>query len=245
VHDNVGEYRYQFNFAQEYVALLASKEGQRVSPFVQTWRLFVIASYHGQRGVQAAREFGRHARNSHGDSGLLLLALGATEEMGWALHQEEGAPANVDGDLKEGERLYRQALVISPDLVEARVRLGRVLALRKDEESMEIFEQIGDRIEAPYQYLARLFEGELFEHAGKLSDAERQYSAAVAIMPESQSAFMALAHVRHAQGARAQAAQDVRVTTGAKDVPDTAIRGSGTRAERRGERRSTSTTCER
>jgi tetratricopeptide (TPR) repeat protein len=221
-HDEVAEYRYQFNFAQEYLELLVSKEGRRVSPFVQTWRLFVIASYHGQVGVQAARDFGRHARDAHGDSALLLLALGATEEMGWSLHQEEVAPAFVDGDLKDAERFYRQAIVISPELVEARVRLGRVLALRKDDESMKVLEQIGDGVEAPYQYLARLFEGDIYERAGKLAEAERQYLAAVALMPESQSAFVALAHVRHVQGARAQAAQDVRVTTGAKGVPDTA-----------------------
>ena len=163
------------------------------------------------------------ARAIHdGDSALLLLALGATEEMGWSLHQEEDAPPFVDGDLKEAERDYRQALVISPELVEARLRLGRVLALRKDDEAAKILEQIGEGIEAPYQYLARLFQGDLYERVGKLQDAERQYLAAVAVMPESQSAFLALAHVRHAQGARAQAAQDVRVTTGARGVPDTA-----------------------
>jgi tetratricopeptide (TPR) repeat protein len=218
-HDDVGEYRYHFGVAQEYVELLVSKEGG--SPFVQTWRLFVIASYHGQRGVQAAREFGRHVRDPHGDSALLLLALGATEELGWTMHQEEDARPDAGGDLKEAERLYRQAMVISPELVEARVRLGRVLALRNDDESMKVLEQIGDGIEAPYQYLARLFEGDVYERAGKLAEAEQQYLAAVAIMPEPQSAFMALAHVRHAQGARAQSAQDIRVTTGAKGVPDT------------------------
>jgi len=218
-HDNVAEYRYQFKFAQDYIDLLLSKEG--VSPFVQTWRLFVIASYHGQRGVEAARDFGRHVRDGHGDSALLLLALGATEELGWTMHQEEDAPPHVGGDLKEAELLYRQATVISPELVEARVRLGRVLALRNDDETMKVLEQIGNGIEAPYQYLARLFEGDVYERAGKLAEAEQQYLAAVAIMPEPQSAFMALAHVRHAQGARAQSAQDIRVTTGAKGVPDT------------------------
>ena len=220
-HDDVLEFQHHFRYARGYVSFLMSRE-RSLPPFVQTWILFVMSSYHGQRAVLAAREFGRGAHDPHGDSALLLLALGATEEMGWAMHQQEDAPANVDGDLKDAERDYRQALVISPALVEARLRLARVLALRKDEESTGIFEQIGDGIEAPYQYLARLFEGELLEHAGKLSDAERQYSVAVAIIPESQSAFLALAHVRHAQGARAQSAQDVRVTTGAKGVPDTA-----------------------
>ena len=220
-HDDVLDFQYQFRYARGYISALMSRE-RRVPAFVQTWILFVMSSFHGQRGVQAAREFGRGAHDPHGDSALLLLAFGATEEMGWAMHQEEDPPANVDGDLKDAERDYRQALILSPDLVEARVRLGRVLALRNDDESMRVFEQIGEGIEAPYQYLARLFEGDVYERAGKLADAERQYLTAVALMPESQSAFMALAHVRQTQGARAQSAQDVRVTTGARGVPDTA-----------------------
>jgi tetratricopeptide (TPR) repeat protein len=220
-HDDAFDFQYQFRYARGYVSALMSRE-RRVPPFVQTWQLFVMSSYHGQRGVQAAREFGRAARDPHGDSALLLLALGATEEMGWSMQQEEDPPANVDGDLKDAERDYRQALVLSPELIEARLRLGRVLALRNDDESMRVFDQIAEGIEAPYQYLARLFEGDVYERAGKLADAERQYLTAVALMPESQSAFLALAHVRYTRGARAQSAQDVRVTTGARGVPDTA-----------------------
>jgi len=220
-HYDVGEFTYHFGLAQASIDAVTSYE-RKVSPFVQTWRLFVLSSYHGQRSVTEARDFARRVRDPHGDSPLFLLALGATEEMGWALHQEEDAPAKVDGDLKDAERDYRQALVMSPDLVEARLRLGRVLALRDDDGAMKVIEQIGESIEIPYQYLARLFAGEICERAGKLAEAERQYLAAVTIMPEPQSAFMALAHVRHAQGARAQAAQDVRVTTGARAVPDTA-----------------------
>jgi tetratricopeptide (TPR) repeat protein len=224
-HGYVGEYGSQFAAAEIYIERLVTRERRvqrRLSPFVETWRLFVIASYHGQMGVVAAKDFGRLARNPDGDSALLLLALGASEEMGWSLHQEEDAPPLIDGDLKDAERDYRQALVISPELVEARLRLARVLTLRKADGAAKILEQLGETIEGPYQYLARLFEGDLYERSGRLADAERHYLAAVAVMPESQSAFMALAHVRHAQGARAQSAQDVRVTTGAKGVPDTA-----------------------
>ena len=220
-HYDPGEFSYHFGFAHDSIDAVMSRE-RKVSPFVQTWRLFVLASYHGQRGVKEARQFGRGVRDPPLDSPLLLLALGAPEDMGWAMHQDEDAQTDVDGDLKDAEGNYREALVIAPDLIEARLRLGRVLALRKDEGAIKIFEQIGASIETPYQYLARLFEGEVYERAGKPADAERQYLAAVTIMPESQSAFIALAHVRHAQGARAQAAQDVRVTAGARAVPDTA-----------------------
>lgn len=219
--DDIREFQYHFTFAEPYIAQLVSRE-RGVSPFVLMWRVFVMASYHEQMAVPQARDFGRHARDPRGDDARLLLALGATEEMGWSLRHLEDAPPAIDGDLKEAERDYRQALVLAPEFIEPRLRLGRVLVLQKDEQAAMVLRQIDDGIETPYQYLARLFEGDLYERAGDLTQAERQYHAAVVLMPHAQSAFMALAHVRHAQGARAQATQDVRVTTAATGVPDTA-----------------------
>lgn len=78
-NDDVLEFRYHFKLARAYIDEITSIE-HRVTPFVRTWQLFVMASYHGQRGVQAARDFGRGVRDPRGDSAFLLLALGATEE---------------------------------------------------------------------------------------------------------------------------------------------------------------------
>ncbi len=246
-HADDAEYRVQFTAAEIYIEQLVTRERplqHRLSPFVETWRLFVIASYHGQMGVKAARDFGRHARQED-DSALWLLALGASEEMGWSLHQEEDAPPSVDGDLKEAERDYRWALVMSPELVEARLRLGRVLALRKDDEAVKTLEQIGEAIEAPYRYLARLFQGDLYERAGKLPDAERQYLAAVAVMP----ALAVGVHGARPCSARARRPSAVGAGRARDDRARRAfltrrIRGSGTRAARPGGVRCTSTICE-
>ena len=68
-HDNVGEYKNQFTAAEIYIERLVTRERRvqrRPSPFVETWRLFVVASYHGQMGVKAASEFGRHCAESRG-----------------------------------------------------------------------------------------------------------------------------------------------------------------------------------
>lgn len=218
--DNVGEFRYQLLFAQTFVDKLASRE--RRAAFVRTWPLMVLAVLHEGRMVLAATEFGRRVRDPGGDSPELLLALGATEEMAWWIHHEEDADPGVKGDLKDAERHYRQAVIIAPTLIEARLRLGRVLALRDDPEGIEILGQIGEPLEFPFRYLARLFEGDVFERRGDTAEAERRYSEAVSLMPTAQSASMALAHVRHARGARAEAAQSVRLSAEAKDVPDTA-----------------------
>jgi tetratricopeptide (TPR) repeat protein len=218
--NNNGEFRYQLLFAQSFVDKLASRD--RREPFAHTWPLMILALLQEGRMVLAATEFGRRVRDPAGDSPELLLALGATEEMAWWIHHEEDADPGVKGDLKDAERHYRQALIIAPTFIEARLRLGRVLALRDDPEGIKILGQIGESAESPFRYLARLFEGDVFEKRGDTAEAERRYSAAVSLMPTAQSAYMALAHVRHARGARAEAAQDVRSSAGVKNAPDTA-----------------------
>jgi tetratricopeptide (TPR) repeat protein len=216
---NGGEFRYHLLFAQAFVDKLASRE--HAAAFVRIWRLMVLALLQEGRKVSAAAEFGHRLRDPGGDSPDLLLALGATEEMAWWMHHED-YDSDAKGDLKDAERHYRQALIMTPTFTEARLRLGRVLALRDDPEAIKILEQIGESAEAPYRYLARLFEGGVFEKRGDTAEAERRYSDAVSLIPTAQSAYMALAHVRHARGARAEAAEAVRTSAGSRAVPDTA-----------------------
>jgi tetratricopeptide (TPR) repeat protein len=216
--NNNGEFRYQLTFAQAYIDKLESLDHH--SRFVRTWRLLVLALLHEGRSLVAADQFARRGRDPGGDSPEMLLALGATEEMGWWIRHEEDADPGVKGDLRNAERHYRQALIVAPTLTEARLRLGRVLSLRDDPEGMKILGQIGESAEAPYPYLARLFEGDALEQRGEVAEAERRYTAAITLLPTAQSAHMALAHLHHARGARSEAAQDIRSSAAAKDVPD-------------------------
>jgi hypothetical protein len=62
------------------------------------------------------------------------------------------------------------------------------------------------------RYLARLFEGEALERSGKVAEAEQRYFAAFAAVPRAQSARLALAHLRHLNGQRAEATATVRAT---------------------------------
>lgn len=218
--NNNGQFESQLKFAEAYVSKLASRDPR--AAFVRTWPLFVLALLQEGRLVFAANEFGRRARGPSGDSPELLLALGATEEMAWWIHHQDDVDPGMKGDLKDAERHYRQVLILAPSSIEARLRLGHVLVLRDDPEGMKLLGQIAASAEKPYQYLARLFEGQVLEKRGDTAEAEQRYSAAVSLMPTAQSAYLALAHVRHARGARAEAAQDVRSTAGAKEVSDTA-----------------------
>ena len=145
--DNQAEFRNHIVFAESYVDKLAAADHR--SAFVRTWRVLVLAFFHEGRFVLAADQFGRRAHDAGGDSAEFLLALGATEEMAWWIHHEEDEDPGIKGDLKDAERHYRQALILAPDLVEARVRLGHVLLLRDDAEGLKILAQVGESAEVP------------------------------------------------------------------------------------------------
>ena len=217
--DDTPEWRHQIGVARAYAEKLASRD--RGAGFPRTWWLLVTAYLQGEFALATAKEFGEWAQHSVGDDPELLLAIGATQEMGWTEHEANGDfPFN--GDLKDAERAYRHALAAQPDLVEARLRLGRVLTLRGDTRgAVRLLAEIGERAEREYQYLARMFEGDAFERMGNDAEAERRYLAATALLPEAQAAHLGLAQVRHKRGARAEAAESVRATTQGKTVTDT------------------------
>ena len=215
------EFRNQINIALAYIERL--KAGDRKSAFVRTWWLMVIAFLHQQFAVVDAKDFAARARESVGDSPDLYMAMGATEEMGWTQRHEADGSDSFKGDLKEAESAYRNALAADPTLVEARLRLGRVLTLRGDPESVKVLEQIdAGTTDEGFRYLARLFEGDAFERQGDLAAAERQYLAAIPLLPAAQSAHFALAHARHVMGARTKAAAEMRITTQDRVTGDTA-----------------------
>jgi tetratricopeptide (TPR) repeat protein len=218
--DNQKEFRDQLAFAQSYIDKLVAADHR--SAFARTWRVLVLALFHEGRMVLAAAQFARRAHDAGGDSAEFLLALGVTEEMAWWIHHEEDEDPGIKGDLKDAERHYRQALILSPDLVDARVRLGRVLVLRDEAEGIKILAQVRESADVQSRYLANLFEGDALEKRGDLEEAERRYTTAVSLIPAAQSAYLALAHIRHARGARAEAAEEVRATAQATDVGEVA-----------------------
>jgi len=99
---------------------------------------------------------------------------------------------------QEAEWALRRALKLDPTLVEARVRLGRVLyMLDRNEEARQELEQA--RLEARAQkqlfatYLSALFLGELAEHEDDdLAGAIPYYREAVAAYPRAHTAAVAL-----------------------------------------------------
>ena len=96
------------------------------------------------------------------------------------------------------EELFRHTLRVDPSYVEARVRLGRLLTVRKryDEAAAELnavlAQSPSDRMVAFY---ANLFAGRTAQALGRLDDASRDYHEAVALFPDAQSALLASSQI--------------------------------------------------
>jgi tetratricopeptide (TPR) repeat protein len=93
----------------------------------------------------------------------------------------------------EAEELFRRALHVDPHLVEARVRLARLLELRKhhQEAAAELNTALEAKPTGALAYYAHLFAGRAAQALGRIDDAAVQYRAASALFPGAQSALLA------------------------------------------------------
>ena len=114
--------------------------------------------------------------------------------------QEEGA------ELRLAEQLYKRALERNPRLIEARIRLGRVLGLRgRHEEAVAQLRQAEPVEEPILQFYVHLFLGGEFEALGNGVEARRSYERAKATAPTAQSPLLGLSRLAEEAGDRAAA----------------------------------------
>lgn len=116
------------------------------------------------------------------------------DEPQFAIEGEEGAVAPLPHtDLADAQALYTRALERDPGLLEARLRLGRVL-LRRDRprEALAQLENVLQESSRPAQlFMARLFEGRCRERLGDLRGAATAFGAAVDLDPRARSGLVA------------------------------------------------------
>jgi tetratricopeptide (TPR) repeat protein len=100
-------------------------------------------------------------------------------------------PEDITNEL--AEHMYSRALHADPGLVEARVRLGRLLDVRKRHEEAE--QELATALEAKpageLLFYAHMFAGRAAQHLGKLDAAADHYRQASALFPSAQSALLA------------------------------------------------------
>lgn len=109
-----------------------------------------------------------------------------------------------EAELREAENFFRQALAANPDLLEARLRLGRVLLLRERprEAADELRRARAAADEDVMKYFVSLFLGAAEEALGNFDAADRLYAAASARYPTAQSPHIARSALARRRGDR-------------------------------------------
>jgi len=208
-----------------------------LADFVLSWyALFVRSSLTSRETVRLLSENPR---------GLLVLEraeedLMGPESLGGPIHRVVGEDRRGPGILSTSsgrydggyattvEKRLRQALALSPKLVEARVRLGFVLSLfdRYDDAVRELERGRRDAagedpdVNEASAYLSMLFLAEIAEARGNPSEARKRYEDAIGQFPSGQAAFIGLARTSIALGQSADGWATLRDATARQWRPD-------------------------
>ena len=116
----------------------------------------------------------------------------------------------ADAELRLAEQLYTRALERNPGLLEARIRLGRVLGSRgRHEEAVAQLRQ-GQLAEEPLlQFYTHLFLAGQLEALGNGAEARQSYERAAALAPMAQSPLIGLSRLADQAGDRAAAREAI------------------------------------
>jgi hypothetical protein len=115
-----------------------------------------------------------------------------------------------DAELRLAEQFYKRALERNPKLIEARIRLGRVLGLRERHEEAVAQLRQAQTVEEPLlQFYLHLFLGREFEALGNGPEARQSYERAVELVPTAQSPLLGLSRVADEAGDRTAAREAV------------------------------------
>jgi tetratricopeptide (TPR) repeat protein len=188
----------------EFALTDAIKKRQPGDAFLRQWYIAAISYAH--RWSPGGWDCYQSAPPAVQRTPDMQLALGAMHEKTWHDVRDERMRIEImTPSLEEAERAYRAALASAPDLAEAQLRLGRVLALRgKPDAALAEFGRVRDRLDGGFAYLVRLFEGGAHEQRGDADRARALYEEAHAMMPRAQSAVSALVQLAFMQGRRAE-----------------------------------------
>lgn len=183
-----------------------------------TVRLWYIAtSAHGQYHEQQTRHEEQAVELFPEDGRLLFLAACLHETFASPVIQSLVRSIRVAGtrhgieppksELRTAEKLFRRALQAEPSLVEARIRLGRVLHLsgQPEEAARELRQAVatlladdGSAASADARlllYFAEMFYGAAAEELGQRDRARASYARAAELYPEAPSPRLALSQL--------------------------------------------------
>lgn len=133
---------------------------------------------------------------------------------------------SAQGHFRRAESLLRRALAADPGLIEARLRLGRVLGQQDRYEAAlsELAQVVAAPPDRRLGYYAHLFIGEATQALGRLDEAQAAYRTAIELYPHTQSARIGLGAALRAAGDRSAAITAILPTlsepVGSRDASD-------------------------
>ena len=188
------------------------------TPFLKTWYLLweSFRHVHGNQPIPTELDFMPAALAAFPSDARVLLAAGSRYELAWSMSLEnaqrdlEREPFGVTKLLTTARDYLRRSLAADSGEGEARLRLAHVLLELNELSSVAPILSSHDWTpDGPaFEYLARLFEGDLHERKGDRAAAAAAYDRAIALVDAPQSALVAKAHLAHLDGRRAEAARD-------------------------------------
>jgi hypothetical protein len=157
------------------------------------------------------------------DARILLLSGGVYEMFASPRIQEfirtTALPGGVVIDvpseranLRRASAFYRRAVELDPDLMEARIRLGRVLGLQgRHEEAILELRRVNAAVGSSLlSYYTALFLGASEEALGRSDRARQRFETASGLYPLAQSPYLALSRLAWSVGDRAGALRAIQ-----------------------------------
>lgn len=195
------------------------EDASRLRSFERNWRVAMGYYFQTMLLSERALEYFQKALDVARDDPEILLAVGTVrEDLGWRLRRNAPSSwtplsrrtASLTRDreyLQKTADYFVRALRVSPDLIEARLRLGRVEhLLGNKEKAVKELRACAEAARDPtMRLLSHLFLGQALEEQGQISEAIRAYQIAVETQPHSQAASLALSYALHLRGDRAAA----------------------------------------
>jgi tetratricopeptide (TPR) repeat protein len=207
--------------AQRIAAMIPDDDRRR--RFERPW--FQAAVLHLLKRGQwlLAAEYATAGLRRYPDDAHLLLARGAVREAQVTLAVRRRAArtvleltqlprgsggrdlTDIGRALLQAEADFRRALRAEPGLLEAQVRIGRVLHLQGEPAKAVV--ELRQAVATPggdarVRYLAWLFLGAAEEAVGRADEGMRAYRQALAVIPDGQAAVVGLSHSLHRLGER-------------------------------------------
>jgi tetratricopeptide (TPR) repeat protein len=202
-------------FVLQRAGTLLDRAHDRVpAAFRRAWTLLVARhlQFQMQLDVLGAR-LPVMAREFPNDADVLVAIGSFHEAAGWGDDPPPDLPpsfANRDRSWfqEQAAAAYRKALAANPGMLEARLRLGRVLGeSRREDEGIRVLKPLlQDSVQdESVRYLAALFTGAAEFSVGRPEAAADAYRLATTLEPACQTPWLALSSVLRAQGQRAAA----------------------------------------